>query len=247
MQELWWSGNMNSWGNHSASKGWEFIKQQPGLHPGLQMSPQFMIIPKKMDAVVLWGCKNGFSSSTALLDTRAAGQESLGEGEAAPRKDPKEVPSPATRNSGRQGWKGEQKQVWVSQKGKKISQALPAYGNRKAHGVYVTQKPLQGFAETLKSFRTFWWDKRGLNSLQGFRCRKWAEPSLPNSLPPPPQQHRGMGSGGFSHQNLTARAAFLQSFLILGRGPQGLKVLFTNPAKILWCLKYTGVFLDRQF
>lgn len=130
MQALWLSGNICSWGNHSASKGWEFIKQQPGLHPGLQTSPQFIIIPKKMNAVMLWGCKNGFSRSTVLLDARLrpAGQESLVEGGATPRKDPKEVHSSPTRGTGRQGWKGEQKDIGVSQKGKTVNKALPAYG-----------------------------------------------------------------------------------------------------------------------
>lgn len=98
-----------------------------------------------------------------------------------------------------QGWKSEQKHVWMSQKGKKISKALPAPGNRKehvGHGFYITQKPLQGFAGTLQTFRTSWWNKHGLNSLQGciFRCTNELTSSLPNSLPFPPQQPRGMGA-----------------------------------------------------
>lgn len=115
----------------------------------------------------------------------------------------KHLPEKTQRKSqqGRQGWKGEQKQVSVSQKGKVTSKALPAYGNREAHvgnGFYMTQKPLQGFAETIKSIRTFWWNKHGLNSLQGFifRGSKWTDIFTPKFSPSSPSAAQGDGEWG---------------------------------------------------
>lgn len=141
-----------------------------------------------------------------------------------------------------QGWKGEQNHVWVSQKGKRISKALPAYGNRKArvgHGFYITQKPLQGFAETLKILEPSGGTE--FTARLHFRCSKWTGIFQILSLLPP-QQHRRMGSGGFSHEYLTSGAAFLQSFWILGRGSQGVKCCIYEScqdfvlSQIYWCI-----------